>query len=48
MEQDAKNNSITNVLFVVFAVACGLAPSLGALIGFRFLLGVAGSVPASV
>jgi len=38
----------TNVLFVVTAVACALAPSLGTLITFRLLNGVAASVPASV
>jgi MFS family permease len=39
---------ITNLLFVVFAVACAVAPSLSSLIGFRFLVGLAASVPASV
>jgi MFS family permease len=39
---------ITNVLFVIFAVACAVAPSLSSLIGFRFLVGLAASVPASV
>jgi MFS family permease len=39
---------ITNVLFVIFAIACAVAPSLSSLIGFRFLVGLAASVPASV
>lgn len=34
-----------NILFVGFTVGCALAPSLGSLIGFRFLAGAAGSVP---
>ncbi|KAH0848190.1 hypothetical protein AYO21_05322 [Fonsecaea monophora] len=36
---------ITNVLFVIFTVACAVAPSLDSLIGFRFLAGSAGSAP---
>lgn len=39
---------ITNLLYVVFAVACAVAPSLSSLIGFRFLIGLAGSAPPSV
>jgi multidrug resistance protein len=34
---------VTNVLFVIFNVACALATDLNMLIGFRFLAGVAGS-----
>ena len=34
-----------NVGFVAFQVACALAPSLNALIGFRFLAGVFGVAP---
>ncbi|KAJ9635580.1 hypothetical protein H2204_005754 [Knufia peltigerae] len=34
---------ITNILYVVFTVACAVAPSLDSLIGFRFLAGSAGS-----
>ncbi|KAL9084286.1 MAG: hypothetical protein Q9165_008114, partial [Trypethelium subeluteriae] len=30
----------TNVIFVVFSVACALSPNAGALIGFRFLSGM--------
>lgn len=36
---------IANVLFVGFTIGCALAPTLGALIGFRFLAGSAGSAP---
>jgi MFS family permease len=39
---------ITNAFFVITAIACALAPSLGSLIGFRFLNGIAASVPAAV
>ena len=33
----------TNILFVIFTVACGVSKSLASLIGFRFLQGIAGS-----
>ncbi|KIW92148.1 uncharacterized protein Z519_07132 [Cladophialophora bantiana CBS 173.52] len=36
---------ITNVLFIIFTIACAVAPSLDSLIGFRFLAGSAGSAP---
>ncbi|KAJ9619098.1 hypothetical protein H2204_012809 [Knufia peltigerae] len=36
---------VTNVLFIIFTIACAVAPSLGSLIGFRFLAGSAGSAP---
>ncbi|ETI26009.1 hypothetical protein G647_02786 [Cladophialophora carrionii CBS 160.54] len=36
---------VTNVLFIIFTVACAVAPSLDSLIGFRFLAGAAGSAP---
>ena len=36
---------ISNVLFIIFTVACAVAPSLDSLIGFRFLAGSAGSAP---
>ncbi|KAI0911295.1 major facilitator superfamily domain-containing protein [Ustulina deusta] len=36
------------VLFLVFNVACAVAPSLGSLIAFRFLAGVAGSCPVTL
>lgn len=35
----------TNVLFIIFTIACAVAPSLGSLIGFRFLAGSAGAAP---
>ncbi|RSL44559.1 hypothetical protein CEP53_011176, partial [Fusarium sp. AF-6] len=36
---------IGNIGFIVFVIACAKAPSLGALIAFRFLSGVFGSCP---
>lgn len=36
---------VCNVLFVIFSIACALAPSLNSLIGFRFLAGLAGCCP---
>ena len=33
----------TNVLFLIFTIACGVSSSLNMLIGFRFLQGIAGS-----
>ncbi len=36
---------VTNVLFVIFTLACAVSNSLGMLIGFRFLAGAAGSTP---
>ncbi|KIX02972.1 uncharacterized protein Z518_06522 [Rhinocladiella mackenziei CBS 650.93] len=36
---------ITNVLFIIFTIACAVAPSLDSLVGFRFLAGTAGSAP---
>lgn len=38
----------TNVLFVIFAAAAAVAGSLGQLIGFRFLQGVAAAAPPAV
>ncbi|KAF2157531.1 MFS general substrate transporter [Myriangium duriaei CBS 260.36] len=35
----------TNILFVIFTIACAVAPSFNSLIGFRFLAGSAGSAP---
>ncbi|KAG8361992.1 putative transporter [Fusarium venenatum] len=37
-----------NVLFVIFNVACALAPNLGGLIAFRLLAGLAGSCPLTI
>jgi multidrug resistance protein len=36
---------ITNILFVIFTMACAVSSNLGMLIGFRFLAGAAGSAP---
>ncbi|KAF3764658.1 hypothetical protein M406DRAFT_62224 [Cryphonectria parasitica EP155] len=36
---------VCNVFFTVFLVACAVAPSLNALIAFRFLCGIFGSCP---
>lgn len=33
----------TNVLFLIFTIACGVSSNLNMLIGFRFLQGIAGS-----
>ncbi|KAH8677822.1 major facilitator superfamily domain-containing protein [Xylariales sp. PMI_506] len=38
----------TNVLFVIFAAASAASGSLGQLIAFRFLLGLAGACPPSI
>lgn len=37
--------NIGNVLFVIFTVATALSTNMGMLIGFRFLMGFAGSTP---
>ena len=39
---------VCNVLFVIFNVACAVAPSLNSLIAFRFLAGSAGSAPLAI
>ncbi|KAF5001457.1 hypothetical protein FGRMN_1053 [Fusarium graminum] len=39
---------ICNVLFIIFNVACALAPNLGGLIAFRLLAGLAGSCPLTI
>lgn len=36
---------ITNVGFLAFTIACAKAPTFSALLGFRFLAGLFGSVP---
>ena len=38
----------TNVLFVIFTVACALSTNLNMLIGFRVLAGIAGSAPLTM
>ncbi|KAL8725729.1 MAG: hypothetical protein Q9166_007179 [cf. Caloplaca sp. 2 TL-2023] len=40
--------NVTNVLFVVFTVACALSTSLPMLTGFRFLAGCAGSAALTI
>ncbi|UKZ64906.1 uncharacterized protein TrAtP1_006112 [Trichoderma atroviride] len=40
--------NITNVGFIVFVIACAEAPSLNALIAFRFFCGIFGSVPITI
>ena len=39
---------IGNLLFIVFSVACGVSSNLNMFIGFRFLMGTFGSVPATI
>ncbi|GAM85273.1 hypothetical protein ANO11243_032770 [Dothideomycetidae sp. 11243] len=36
---------VTNMLFVVFTIACAVAPTFNSLIAFRFLAGSAGAAP---
>jgi multidrug resistance protein len=37
-----------NVLFIIFTVACALAPNMSSLIFFRFMAGCAGSAPLTI
>ena len=39
---------VSNLLFVVFTVACAVASNLNMLIGFRFLQGTFGSTPLTI
>jgi multidrug resistance protein len=39
---------VNNALFVIFAVACALAPNMGSLIAFRFLHGLVGVAPLTI
>ena len=39
---------VSNILFVVFTVACAVASNLNMLIGFRFLQGTFGSTPLTI
>ncbi|KAF2099054.1 MFS general substrate transporter [Rhizodiscina lignyota] len=39
---------VSNVLFVVFSIACAVSSNLGMLIGFRFLAGSMGSTPLTI
>jgi MFS family permease len=36
---------ITNILFVIFTIACAVSTNINMLVGFRFLAGLAGSAP---
>jgi multidrug resistance protein len=40
--------TISNVLFIIFAVACALSKNMGQLIAFRFLHGFAGVAPLTI
>ncbi|KAF2669663.1 MFS general substrate transporter [Microthyrium microscopicum] len=40
--------NVCNVLFVVFAVACGLAKNMGQLVAFRFIHGIFGVCPLTI
>jgi multidrug resistance protein len=37
-----------NVLFIIWTIACALAPNVGALLVFRFFAGIAGSCPLTI
>jgi multidrug resistance protein len=39
---------VNNILFVVWTIACALAPNVGALLAFRVLAGIAGSCPITI
>lgn len=39
---------ITNICFVVFTIACAVAPSMGSLIAFRFFAGAFGVTPVTI
>lgn len=39
---------ITSFLFLVFSIACAVAPNLSSLIAFRYLAGCAGSAPLTL
>ncbi|KAF2450143.1 cycloheximide resistance protein [Karstenula rhodostoma CBS 690.94] len=40
--------NICNILFLIFSIACSVAPNLGALIAFRFFAGIAASCPITI
>ncbi|KAF2398111.1 multidrug resistance protein [Trichodelitschia bisporula] len=40
--------NVTNVLYVIFTVACAVSDSMGMLIGFRLLAGLMGSTPLTI
>lgn len=39
---------VNNILFIVWTIACALAPNIGALLTFRVLAGIAGSCPITI
>lgn len=39
---------VSNVLFIIFAIACAEAQTFGQLIAFRFLHGIAGVAPLTI
>jgi len=39
---------VSNVLFIIFTIACAVSSNLNMLIGFRFLEGMAGSTPVTI
>ena len=39
---------VNNVLFIVFTIACAVAPNVGSLLAFRFLAGCAGVCPITI
>jgi multidrug resistance protein len=39
---------VTNILFIVFTVACAVSTDLGMLIGFRFIAGMMGATPLTI
>lgn len=40
--------NVCNLLYVIFTIACAVAPEIGSLIVFRFLAGCAGSSPLTL
>lgn len=40
--------NVCNVLYVIFTIACAVAPEIGSLIVFRFFAGCAGSCPLTI
>lgn len=40
--------NVSNVLFVIFTIACAVSSNMGMLIGFRFLAGMMGSTPLTI
>lgn len=39
---------VCNIMFVIWNLACALAPNLGSLLVFRLLAGIAGSCPITI